>query len=358
MNEQEHIPSTAHEAKEKLERLVARGIANTAPVVERIMSQVPSDSLVRGDALDFTVNAAGVAMSAGEQEWHLHDNAVGQLCGRIGLPVAYARSLAGDEAKEWQLALLRHNLREHTHNSEQRYLVRAVRQQARAVLSDRFRRLDSRPLLDAFIGALTEVGAVPHEGLGTELSASVRAIIPKVHEPVPGEYMVFGLDWVNSDFGARAYSISFYCLRLRCLNSWVGGSQLKQVHLGGRLPEHIEFSDTTYDHDQKTMTEATKDVVRGALGAKSINAQLDLVRRAHETEVDWASAWRRVSRELTKAEQQSIKEAFDGPDVVNLPPGKTNWRLSNSVSWLAHSVEDQERRQELQRLAGALVEAA
>jgi hypothetical protein len=355
----ETFPAVALLARQNLERAVQNGRTSAARVLGDIMTRVPDDSLVRGDALDFNVTPSSVNMSAAGSEWSLHKNALDQLSTRLGIPSTYVKSLqtTGDDS-EWRARLLEQNLRELAHRQAERHLVRSVHGQARAVVSDRFRRLDSRPMLDAFLGACNVVGAVPYEGIASDLSASVRAIVPTVFEPVGGECIVFGLSWSNSDYGTRAYSISAFMLRLVCLNGMVGTNQLRQVHLGGRLPENVELSAQTYELDTQTMVSATRDVVRGALGAKAIEERLSIIRTAHESDVDWSSAWRRVSRELTKDEQKAAKAAFDGPEVLQLPTGKTPWRFANVLSWLANSAPDPERKLDLQRLAGAVLSEA
>ena len=55
------------------------------------------------------------------------------------------------------------------------------------------------------------------------------------------------------------------------------------------------------------------------------------------------------------ATAKSIADAFAGNDVVNLPPGKTAWRASNAISWIARATEDAEARLDLERLAGAIM---
>lgn len=358
----EIVPTAAHAARNRLSQLVEDGKLRTATVAERILSRVPDDTLVRAAGLSFEVPAAHVEMTALETTWSLHRNALDQLSSRVGIPTAYVQSLLdvedpnGDD--HWRRPLLESILDQHVKHASGRFLVRGVEGQARAILSDRYRRLDSRPLLTAFIAACDKIGAVPYEGVATDLSASVRAIVPRVYEPVDGEALVFGLEWGNSDFGLRAYSLSTFVLRLTCLNGMVGSNRLKQVHLGGRLPDHLEFSERTYQLDTRTMVSATKDVVTTSLGDAAIGDQLAAVRAAHSTEVDWSSAWRRVSRDLNKAEQKLVKDSFEGPDVINLPAGRTTWRLSNAVSWLANATEDPERKLDLQRLAGTVVAQA
>jgi hypothetical protein len=44
--------------------------------------------------------------------------------------------------------------------------------------------MDSRPLLDAFVKAVTDLGAHPLSGHATETRVAVRALLPTSYEPV------------------------------------------------------------------------------------------------------------------------------------------------------------------------------
>jgi hypothetical protein len=62
-----------------------------------------------------------------------------------------------------------------------------------------------------------------------------------------------------------------------------------------------------------------------------------------------------ATRTLPKQVQKSVVDAFESPDVINLPEGNTAWRASNAISWVARHTEDAEMRLDLERAAGALV---
>ena len=62
-----------------------------------------------------------------------------------------------------------------------------------------------------------------------------------------------------------------------------------------------------------------------------------------------------ATRTLPKHVQKSVIDAFESPDVINLPEGGTAWRASNAISWVARNTEDAELRIDLERAAGALV---
>jgi hypothetical protein len=338
-------------ARARLEKVVSEGVAKAGPVIESVLANAPRDSIVQGQGLTFVVEDKRVMMV----DRPLHNHALAQVVERAGVPLPYARGLVAPEA--WRQQLLEHTLREHYSHQGGRYLVREAGGQVRGFLSDKYRRLDSRPLLDAFVGGCQQVGAVPFEGVANEVRTSVRAIIPCIYEPVPGEAMVFGLAWNNSDYGAGIYGVSAFALRLVCLNGMVGESQLKQVHLGGKLPDNIEFSARTYASDTKTMVSATVDIVRSTLGPAAIERRVQAIRAAHENETSFAKAFGKIGAALSKAEQTAVKEAFEGTETLMLPPGKTLWRASNALSWIANKTDDADRKLELQQAAGKILAA-
>lgn len=363
-------------AESRLQEVISRGMAKAGPVIERVLGETPTDriSAARGLASGAVVDQDG-RIYLGEP---LHPHARGQLLGRLGIPMAYGSDLAvpdvfGDRRtfggsvlpfegrnrttnNAWRRDLLQHSLREHLGHSDERFLLRSIDGETRGVMSDRYRRLDVRPLLDAFIGTGRELGMVPYDGVASDLSVSVRAIMPRVVEPVPGEFMVVGLSWVNSDFGARSYNLAAFLLRLVCLNGAVGETAIKQVHLGSRLPDNIELSAATYEHDTRTMVSATRDIVRGILNPAAIDRQVEAIRTATSKAVDVATALK-AFKGLTKGESAEVKKAFDGPDNVMLPAGKTVWRFSNALSWVAHNAEP-ERKLELEAMAGEVLKKA
>jgi hypothetical protein len=358
-------------ARRNLEEIVQRGKTRAGEVVARIRDEIPSDSIVAASALRFEANVdGGLDVAIGDQVYAVHNNALGQLAERVAVPTKYLRDLLVPDVLEtradgsvqvvrsldWRRQLAEQILGAHSRNSRSRYLVRAVGPQVRAVLSDRFRRLDARPLFDAFAGACQSIGAIAVDGTSSDVRVSVQAILPQIHEPIANDPVVLGLEWSNSDFGKAPYSIRLVVIRLVCKNGMIGNREISQRHLGGRLDSNIEWSSRTLDSDTETMRLATEDVVRGALGPARVSAYLEEVQSAARETTSFAAAVRHVAKDLTKAEREAAAGVFESPDVVNLPAGKTLWRASNAISWLANGDDvGAERRLELQELAGKIL---
>lgn len=347
----------APKARSILESKIAKGRESALALFERINEQAPTDAMARGGALHFHPTPAGIYMALGQESdgMGIHKHALGQLASRAGVPSAYLSELAGEEG--WKRDLASSILHAHYHDGtpKSRYLVRSVHGEVRGFLSDKFRRLDSRPLVEAFATECQKVGAVPVDGTFSDTRVALKAIIPTVYEPVPGEVMAFGVEWANSDFGNGTHSLRAFALRLWCLNGATMEDALSQVHLGRQLSDDLDLSQRTYDLDTKTSISALRDVVAGTLAPKKIEALCAGIQAANEKEINWKHASTRFAKKLLKGELEAARMAFESEDVVNLPAGKSLWRVSNALSWIAGHTEDSDRKLELERMAGAVL---
>lgn len=354
----------AASARAKMEALFKPGLRAANTVLEHVQAQHPTDYVVPAQKLEViedVASAHGVRLGIKDEEFGLVKHSFTQLCTHAGFPVRYAQDLLGKtevlERRPWAVELLARNLRELYQHDKRKFLVRSVRDDARGILSDSYRRLDCRPLFESFALACQHLGAVPVDGHATETKVELKAMLPVIFEPVPNEVMCFGLSWSNSDFGNGAHSLRTFVLRLVCTNKAVADEQLRQIHLGKRLSEDTAFSERTYQLDTQTTASALYDVVGKALSPDTTNAYMDRVRKANEEQVDRKLLPGRLARlDLTKNEVEEVVKAYDSADVEMIPPGNTTWRLSNAISWFAgNRVEDEERRMELERVAGKVL---
>jgi hypothetical protein len=220
------------DAKARLESEVQKNLPNTMAVVERVLGSVPQDAIVRAQALTFAASPEGAdpshplfAMTTGEHTWSMHRNALGQVATAASVPMDYVGKLL--EGSGWQRDMLADILNETFNHSSRRHLVRSVGKEARGFLSDSFRRLDSRPIMEAFVQQVQAAGAVPLSAHSNDIRMSIKAIVPRIRElPVPAhgthqrvnEALAFGIELSNSDYGAGGLSIRTFLLRLVCLN--------------------------------------------------------------------------------------------------------------------------------------------
>jgi hypothetical protein len=338
-----------------LQHKIDEGARRAAELLTTIERDAPRDQILRMTAARFHLApSGGLRVAVGSDLYEPTDFAVSQIAARVDIPLPYLRELTASAATDWQRDLAITILGEHHRHNDGRVLVRSVSGQLRGWLSDRYRRLDSRPLIEALAEEATRAGAVPIDAVGTDTRVALKIVLPEILEPIPGEFLVYGGEWGNSDFGNGVHSFRMFALRVVCLNGMTAENVLKQVHLGGRLSDAIEFSERTHRLDTATSASALRDVVRAALSERRRDAFMDTIRAAHERSMSKAQL-SQATRTLSKPVQKSIVDAFDSADVINLPPGHTAWRGSNAISWVARHTENAETRLDLERAAGALV---
>ena len=364
------------QAEEMLERAIQRTLGQTTKTIERVQREVPRDAIVRANALAFEHDDTHLFMAGGGQEWRLHNHALIQVAEQASVPKAYVDTLSLD-AEEWQRNLLDQVLTTTFQHSPDRHLVRAIGLEngvleARGFLSDKFRRLDSRPLLDTFVKEVQSFGARPYAGTVTDTRVSIKALLPKPiifevpdgairpdHQGGAGiEAIALGVEWRNSDYGASRNNLAIFLLRLWCLNGAVLDDIMRQVHLGGRLDDSIEFSERTYQLDTAASVSALRDVIRGVLAPQKVQETVARIQALSGQVIDWTKVKAQFAKGLTKEELRKVSEAYEGPDVQNLPPGDTAWRASNALSWIANQTDNTERRLELEKLAGTILKQA
>lgn len=358
----------------RLKEITTTGRGRAASVIQYVENLKPIDRVVRASNLKFDHDPAedvnhlfvrhsssGTSTSFYEK---LHPFALHQATDKMGLPWSYAERLKGlKDARStnndyWGGRLLAHNLSALFAHSEDKILLRSIEGQIRAVLSDRFRRLDSGPLITAFAEACKEVKAIPYEGYVSDTKIGIQAIIAEVYEPIKDEIMAYGVSFENSDFGNGALNVSTFLLRLQSLSGMIGPDKLRKVHLGRRLDEDTSWSRETSELDLQTVCSGVKDLVKNSLAPERIEAMQLLI---YESSLEAVNSDRgkltleMLKTYLTKAELDKAMTKFNDLDVVTLPAGNSLWRMSNAVSWLAGDEPDGERKLALQTVAGKVL---
>lgn len=349
----------AKEARGKFEAEIERGRNRALAVITQVARDVPQDRIVQAGKMDFFVSENGIKIrfpDGHETVEGFHRHAVGQAAAKADIPMTFIERLMGKGA--WGQELIAENLNRIYHNTGGKYLTRSVHGEVRGFLSDSYRRLDARPILEAFATGAQNLGAVPVDGYAMETKVALKVVLPHVFEPVRNEVMIFGAVYENSDFGDGAVSVRSFCERLWCTNRAISTEDLRKVHLGARLSENLQFSQRTYELDTKTMASAVEDIIGNTMSPVSVNEYMDTIRRANEQKVDGRKVADFLKANLRKPEAGAVIEAFNSPEIEMLPAGNTAWRMSNAISWIANTkVEDEGRKLEVMKVAGKMLDA-
>lgn len=354
---QRMIDGKAVGVKATMERLV-----NEGKIAQDYIAPLGVNLKLNDHAPVITFNGEGdkLAMNLPDGQFTLHDNAIGQLADRMGVPQRYLRSLAGGEA--WGRQLAATVLNEHSGWTQRsRVLVRTVGQQVRGVLSDSYRRLNSVEILTAFVQEAAGQGAVIADAYMSDTKVWAETILPQplvVPTRNNGDVVIFmGARFSTSDYGDGAVDMRAFLLNGACLNGMVRESVMKQVHLGSKLPDNLQLSQQTYELDTRTTVSAVRDLTSGLFSRDNIQRKAIEIQGASEMEVDFEHELKRLTKDggLLKAEGKEVEKILmrNNPDD-GVQGGATLWKLTQAITAHAREISP-ERSRELHEISGALM---
>ena len=320
-------------------------------------------NLRRGDhspVITFDGSGSSLMMDMPEGHFSLHSNAVGQLADRMGVPVRYLRTLA--QGSDWERLLAATILNQHTDNTQRsRVLIRTVGTEVRGVLSDSYRRLNSVQILTAFVEEAAGQGAVISDAYMNATKVWAETILPQpitIPTRKNGDVLIFiGARFSTSDYGDGAVDMRTFMLNGACLNGMVRESVMRQMHLGGKLPDNLALSNRTYELDTKTTVSAVRDLTRNLYLPETIERKAYEVLGASEMEVDLEKEVKKLtgSGALLKAEGQEVEKLLMKNDPDDGVQGaSTLWKLTQAITAHARTLSP-ERSRELHEISGNLL---
>jgi hypothetical protein len=385
-------------AEERLKsRVLQLGMEQQKALIEAVAATVIRDKLVYPKAMVFAAadeTEPGVQVTYfpdyGEPETvRVHPHALGQIADKSRPtrddPVINRRYLWDlFKGQPWHRVLLADTLNTFYHMGDFRdrkknpakFLHRLVGEQLCGFLSRSFNRnLNTATSLKAFIESCALHGAGPIAGDTTLVRTRLKCVLPQVFEPVPGEFVAFGVHYSNSDFGDGTLNISNVVFRVNAVDmarnrygsTTVMDSAYSRTHLGSVIKESdIELSDTTGSKEVETVNSAIRDVVKYQLNREAIEQTLEAIRIAHQHRIPWHTVQELLANVLGKKDAEMAKKFLE-MSIEDLPPAgrdadgqpeATGWWLSNLVGWFAENEPDPTRRADLQDQAGAILAKA
>lgn len=353
---QRMIDGKAVGVRETMERLV-----NEGKIAQDYIAPIGVNLKINDHSPVITFSANGsLRMDMPDGQFTLHDNAIGQLADRMGIPQRYLRGLASGEP--WAKQLAATLLNEHSGWTQRsRVLVRTVGKQVRGVLSDSYRRLNSVEILTAFVQEAADQGAVISDAYMNDTKIWAETILPTpltVPTAKNGDVVIFaGARFSTSDYGDGAVDMRAFLLNGACLNGMVRESVMKQVHLGSKLPDNLQLSQQTYELDTKTTVSAVRDLTKGLFSKDNLMKKAIEIQGASEMDVDFEHELKRLTRDggLLKQEGKEVEKILMRNDPEDgVQGGATLWKLTQAIT--AHARElSPERSRELHELSGQLL---
>jgi hypothetical protein len=278
-----------------------------------------------------------------------------QLAEKLKIPFAYFERMRTEQPE-----LLDRNVNAWLSKEEgERQLLRTLDGQVRAVLSERYRRLDNHDLVEHVLPALQALPEARFESVElTETRLYLKVITPRIaFEVAPGDVVQAGVVVSNSEVGCGMLTVQPLVFRLVCKNGLIASDKtLRKQHVGRALESEqgsgVVFKDDTLQADDRAFFLRVRDVIAAAVSEATLRAVGEKLRRTREISIG-ADPVRSVEilaqrHALTEGERSGVlRSLIEGGEL-------TGYGLVNAVTRYAQQAEDYDRATELEVLGGKL----
>lgn len=293
----------------------------------------------------------------GSSEFTMTEHALRLFCGKLDIGTRYiTKCLLRDQA------LVNHNLNFWIENTKDRnFMIRAYERDnkkiARAILTDRYKRIDNDVIATKAINRMLDVGCeIKHADYDGD-NLSITGVFPEIEGNVAGEREVddiiqAGITITNNEVGGGSFKVLPFLYRLVCTNGMVAPS-----FVGTFLAKHVgkKVTDTDEDNQGEESLEKMLDKIT-ALKDPKVFEDLFGIFKASKFKKTTSDQIVRLAKQhsLTDDERAGIFTRLD--KVYGDTFTVDNFSLANAVTNLANDEEMSESRARfLQELGGHII---
>jgi hypothetical protein len=281
-----------------------------------------------------------------------------QLAGKLSIPYAYFERMRTE-----QPGLLDSNVNTWLQCDEGRKMLRTMDGQARALLSDRYRRLDNYDLANAVIPILRTLDNMRFESVElTDTRMYLKVVVPPLaYTMSPGDVVQAGIVITNSEVGHGTLSVQPLLYRLVCSNGLIVPDRaLRKTHigrpLGGEEGDVEVYQDDTLRADDQAFFMKVRDVVQATV---TETAFLEAARKMQAT-MGVRLAGDPVKSVEILANRYAMSDSERTGVLRHLVEGGdlSGYGLVNAVTHYSQEVADYDRATEFEEIGGRLIDLA
>lgn len=285
---------------------------------------------------------------------------VNRLCGqqiasKIGIPTKYWEKMRVEAP-----GLLDQNVNHWFQSRNDTRMLRTLKGEARAFLSERYRPLDNDAVAANVLPRLNAAGFEVKSSQITEQRMYIQLTTARIQGEVKkGDVVQSGLIISNSEVGCGSLKIEPLIYRLVCLNGMIAGQSLYKKHIGKVLVEGMGdnaaeiFSDRTKELTDKAFWGQVDDIVTQVTSKETFDKLLLQMQEATQIKIGSpAHAVEVVAKRFNVQDQEReniLNNLIAGGDV-------SKWGLVNAITATANGMEDYDRGIEFERFGGEVLE--
>lgn len=216
-------------------------------------AKVKKDYVATAGAMQMTAVNENFDLVIGNTPFQLNENAHRQLGLQLKIPAPYYERMRAENP-----GLLMANVNGWFQQSpDTRRMVRTLDGTARAILSDRYRRIDNYEVAQTVLPIISEMQGARIESCElTDTRMYIKVVNERIQtEVVPGDIVQAGILISNSEVGMGSVSVKPLIYRLVCTNGMVADVGVGKRHVG-RINESVDgdfgiFRDETIEADDR-----------------------------------------------------------------------------------------------------------
>lgn len=273
-----------------------------------------------------------------------------QLGTQLKIPAAYYDRMRTDYPD-----LLAQNVNAWFQREPATRMIRTMAGTARAILSNRYRRIDNLQVAQTVLQILGEMQGIHFESCQiTDSRMYLKVVNTRLQaEVTPGDIVQAGIIVSNSEVGQGSVCVQPLVYRLVCSNGMVvNDAQTRRNHVGrvnDAAENYLLYSDETLAADDHAFLLKLQDTVRAAVDEARFSQVVGLMQSAKQAVMeskDIPGVVRLTSREFHITEEEStgvLQHLIEGKDL-------SLYGLSNAITRHSQDVESYDRATELESI--------
>lgn len=283
-----------------------------------------------------------------DKDFYMTDRSVNQLCGKLKIGRQYIQKCLPES-----IDLVAHNLNFWINHRDNRDLmVRTYEFDARAILTNRYKRIDCDVVANHCLDKLMDLDVEFKYSYYNGDTMNITAVTPKVEgEVVKGDVVQGGITITNSEVGDGSLMIKPFIYRLVCTNGMVAPQYFNQFyakHVGAIV------IDPTQDEQWKVTIEKMQKQLELVAKPEVFEENLKKLQDATKKSMNSHQIIQLAKRQgITDAERAGIFERLDR--YVGDEFTVSKYELSNAITNMANDEEMSDKRARFFQELGGLV---
>jgi hypothetical protein len=279
-----------------------------------------------------------------------------QLAEKLKIPFTYFERMRTEQPD-----LLDRNVNTWLQGDNEPRMIRTLDGQVRAVLSDRYRRLDNFDLAENVLPILQRLEGARFESVElTDTKMYLKVVTPRIeYEIAPGDVVQAGIVITNSEVGCGTLSVQPLVFRLVCRNGLIAPDRaLRKTHVGRTLHHDDDpvsvFRDDTLAADDKAFFLKVRDVVEAAVSEATFRQVAQKLQKVRDIRLTGDP----VKAVEVLANRYMLNESERAGVLRHLivEGDLSAYGIVNAVTHFSQGVEDYDRATEFEALGGKLID--